>query len=86
MVKDPAADKDLVKLWMWFPGLILTIICVCVVMGVEFDMPVGMSLLSLSLAFFFSFLANQCSGATGGTTSHKFGLHPITQRLQTSYP
>ncbi|KAI9701688.1 MAG: hypothetical protein M1820_006316 [Bogoriella megaspora] len=64
MVEDPAAPEELVKMWMWAPGLIAVIICTCVVMGVEFDMPVGMSILSIFLAFFFSFLAVQCAGVT----------------------
>ncbi|KAF2090219.1 oligopeptide transporter [Saccharata proteae CBS 121410] len=64
VVEDPAAPEDQVKMWMWMPGLILSIICICIVMGIEFDMPVGMSLLSVFLAFFFSFLAIQCTGAT----------------------
>ena len=51
-------------MWMWLPGLVLSIICICVVLGVEFDMPVGMSLLSVFLAFFFSFIAIQCTGVT----------------------
>lgn len=64
MVKDSASDEELIKLWMWLPLLIVCIICCCVVLGVEFDMPVGMSLLSVFLAFFFSFLAVQCAGVT----------------------
>lgn len=36
----------------------------CVVLGVQYQMPVGMSLLSIFMAFFFSFLAIQCSGVT----------------------
>ncbi|KAF2709777.1 oligopeptide transporter [Pleomassaria siparia CBS 279.74] len=64
LVEDSAAPDELVKLWMWLPGLILSIICICVVLGVEFDMPVGMSLLSVFLAFFFSFIAIQCTGVT----------------------
>ncbi|USW50572.1 Putative oligopeptide transporter, OPT superfamily [Septoria linicola] len=64
LVKDFADDKDLVKWWMWFPALIAIIILTCVVMGVQFDMPVGMSLLSIFLAFFFSLLAVQCAGVT----------------------
>ncbi|KAF2476308.1 oligopeptide transporter [Lindgomyces ingoldianus] len=63
-VEDSAQPHELVKMWMWLPGLILSIICICVVLGVEFDMPVGMSLLSVFLAFFFSFLAIQCTGVT----------------------
>lgn len=63
-VQDFADEKDQVQWWMWLPLLILVIICACVVLGVQFDMPVGMSLLSVFLAFFFSFLAVQCSGVT----------------------
>ena len=64
-VEDPALPNDLVKMWMWMPGLILSIITICVVAGVEFELPVSMSVLSVFLAFFFSFLAIQCSGVTG---------------------
>ncbi|KAF2177042.1 oligopeptide transporter [Zopfia rhizophila CBS 207.26] len=64
LVDDSAEPHQLVKMWMWLPGLLLSIICICVVLGVEFDMPVGMSLLSVFLAFFFSFLAIQCTGVT----------------------
>jgi len=64
LVEDSAAEHELVKWWMWFPLLIIVIILSCVVLGVSFDMPVGMSLLSVFLAFFFSFLAVQCAGVT----------------------
>ncbi|KAF2007523.1 oligopeptide transporter [Amniculicola lignicola CBS 123094] len=64
MVQDSAEPHQLVKLWMWLPGLILSIITICVVLGVEFNMPVGMSILSVFLAFFFSFIAIQCTGVT----------------------
>ncbi|KAL1634554.1 hypothetical protein SLS56_002247 [Neofusicoccum ribis] len=64
VVEDPALPSERVRTWMWLPGLVITIITTCVVMGVEFDMPVGMSVLSVFLAFFFSFLAIQCTGVT----------------------
>ncbi|KAK4495390.1 hypothetical protein PRZ48_013721 [Zasmidium cellare] len=64
LVEDFAEDKDLVKWWMWFPMLIVVIILTCVVMGVQFEMPVGMSILAIFLAFFFSLLAVQCVGVT----------------------
>jgi OPT family oligopeptide transporter len=67
LVEDSAADHELVKMWMWIPGLLLSIICICVVLGVQYDMPVGMSLLSVFLAFFFSFVAIQCTGVTDTT-------------------
>jgi hypothetical protein len=65
LIEDPAKPSEQVKMWMWAPGLLITIICMCVVMGVQYEMPVGMSLLSIFLAFFFSFLAIQCTGVTG---------------------
>jgi hypothetical protein len=65
MVQDPAPAHDLPPMWIWGTGLILSIIGMCIVMGVQFHMPVGMTLLAVFLAFFFSFLAIQCSGVTG---------------------
>ncbi|KAF4549365.1 OPT oligopeptide transporter-like protein 3 [Elsinoe fawcettii] len=64
IVKDSAEPHELIPWWWWTPLLLLVIICTCVVMGVQFEMPVGMSLLSVFLAFFFSFLAIQCTGVT----------------------
>jgi len=64
MVQDPAADHELVKVWMWAPLLVLSIIACCLVLGLQFGMPVGESLLSVFLAFFFTFLAVQCAGVT----------------------
>lgn len=64
LVEDPAQDHELVKVWMWAPLLITCIIAICLVLGVQFDMPIGMSLLSVFLAFFFTFLAVQCAGVT----------------------
>ncbi|SMQ56288.1 unnamed protein product [Zymoseptoria tritici ST99CH_3D1] len=64
LVEDFAEDSQLVKWWMWAPLLVLVVIMTCVVMAVQFDMPVGMSILSIFLAFFFSLLAVQCAGVT----------------------
>lgn len=64
LVKDSASEDEQVKLWMWVPGLIAIIVLACVVMGTLYGMPVGESLLALFLAFFFSFMAIQCTGAT----------------------
>jgi hypothetical protein len=64
LVKDPAKPEEMVKWWWWAPLLLLMVVLICVVMGVQFDMPVGMSLLSIVLAFVFSFLAIQCTGIT----------------------
>lgn len=64
LVEDPAQPEEMVKWWMWAPMLVLVIILICVVMGIQYDMPIGMSLLSVILAFIFSFLAIQCTGVT----------------------
>jgi uncharacterized oligopeptide transporter (OPT) family protein len=64
LVEDPAKPEDMVPMWWWAPMLVLVIILICVVMGVQYDMPIGMSLLSVLLAFVFSFLAIQCTGVT----------------------
>ena len=65
IVLDPAPEHQQVKWWQWGPGLIISIILTCVVMGVQYQMPVGESVLAIFLSFFFSFLAFQCTGATG---------------------
>lgn len=67
LVEDPAKPNELVTWWMWAPLLVVVIICTCVVLGVQYEMPVGMSLLSVFLAFVFSFLAIQCCGVTDVT-------------------
>ncbi|KAL5349884.1 hypothetical protein ACLOAV_004918 [Pseudogymnoascus australis] len=61
---DPASRDEQVATWMWLPGLIVVLVMACVVMKSQFGMPVGEILLALFLAFFFSFLAIQSTGAT----------------------
>jgi hypothetical protein len=67
-VEDPAQDNELPRTWMWMLGLILSVVGMCAVLGSQYHMPLGMSLLSVFLAFFFSFLAIQCTGVTGTCT------------------
>lgn len=62
---DPAPRNEQVEIWMWLPGLIAVLFITCVVMKMEFNMPIVEVLLALFLAFFFSFLAIQATGATG---------------------
>lgn len=54
-----------IKQWMWLPGLIAVLILTCVVSKLQYDIPIVSSLLSLFLAFIFSFIAVQATGATG---------------------
>lgn len=65
LVHDPASEEDQVKMWMWLPGLLGVLILTCVVMYVQYGMPVTETCLALLLTFFFSFLAIQATGATG---------------------
>lgn len=53
-----------IKTWMWLPGLIAVLILTCVVSKLQFDIPVASSILSLVLAFTFSVIAIQSTGAT----------------------
>ncbi|KAF3482129.1 uncharacterized protein GIQ15_04888 [Arthroderma uncinatum] len=53
-----------IKQWMWLPGLIAVLILTCVVSKLQYGIPVPASLLSLFLAFIFSFIAVQATGAT----------------------
>ncbi|KAI9814903.1 MAG: hypothetical protein M1832_005631 [Thelocarpon impressellum] len=64
LVEDSATDDEQVKWYMWAPGLVLVIVLTCVVLGLQYHMPVGMSLLAILLGFIFSFLAIQCTGVT----------------------
>lgn len=64
-ISDPASSHEQVPMYMWMPGLIAVLCTTCVVMKTEFNMPVSEVLLALFLAFFFSFLAIQATGATG---------------------
>ncbi|KAF8244683.1 OPT superfamily oligopeptide transporter [Wilcoxina mikolae CBS 423.85] len=67
IVKDPAAEEDQVRLWQWGLPLILVIIATCVVLGLQYHLDVGLSLLAILLGFIFSFIAIQCTGATNTT-------------------
>lgn len=66
-VKDPFPDEQQVKTWQWFIPLILTIIFTCLVLGLQYHLSIGLSLLSIVLGFLFASLAIQCTGATDVT-------------------
>jgi len=66
-VEDFALAKDQVRTWEWGLGLIVTLIITCVILGVQYDMNVGLSLLASFLAIVFAFLAIQCGAVTDVT-------------------
>jgi hypothetical protein len=80
LVEDPALPNEIPAWWWWGPGLLLSIIGMCAVLGAQYEMPIGMSLLSVFLAFFFSFLAIQCTGVTDITPLTAVSLHSRTSR------
>jgi uncharacterized oligopeptide transporter (OPT) family protein len=67
MIQDPAADHELPQMYLWASGLILSMVSMCIVMKVQYDVPVGITLVSIILTIFFSFLAIQCTGVTDTT-------------------
>ncbi|KAI9755230.1 MAG: Cu-binding protein [Chaenotheca gracillima] len=97
LVQDSAKEEDQVKWWMWLPGLIAIMILTCVVLGLQYNMPIGESVLAIVLGFIFSFLAVQCTGVTditplttaskasqivlGGATKGQHWTVPDAQRL-----
>ncbi|PIA92693.1 putative oligopeptide transporter [Cercospora beticola] len=60
---DPAPPRERVPVWMWSTGTFLVIIFTCIVLGVQYDMSVGLAVLSVVLGFLFSCIATQ-SAAT----------------------
>jgi len=66
-IQDPAPEEDQVKLWQWGPSLIIVIIATCIVLGLQYHLNVGLSILAVLLGFIFAFLAIQCTGATDAT-------------------
>jgi hypothetical protein len=64
-MEDPAPAHELVKTWMWMPGLLITLFLGYLVMKLQYGMPLRETALALLMAFMFSFLAVQATGATG---------------------
>ncbi|TVY28884.1 putative metal-nicotianamine transporter [Lachnellula hyalina] len=71
-IEDPTSAEDQIKTWMWLPGLLVTIILACMVMKFQYSMPVRETFIALFMAFLFSFLAVQSTGATGKTQAPTF--------------
>lgn len=63
-IPDPSPSAQLVPAWMWSSGVLLAVFFSCLVLGLQFHINVGITILSIILAFCFSFIAAQSSGAT----------------------
>ncbi|KAL7273709.1 hypothetical protein RUND412_003416 [Rhizina undulata] len=67
VIQDPASKEDQVKFYEWGPGLVIVVIATCVVLGLQYHLNVGLSILAVILGFIFAFLAIQCTGVTDTT-------------------
>ncbi|SPO25491.1 related to permeases - unknown function [Ustilago trichophora] len=63
-IADPVAKSDQVPVWAWVGGLFLSIVFTCLVCCLQFHMNLGNVILAIILAFIFSFVGVQASGAT----------------------
>jgi len=61
---DPAPYEDRVKTWWWVSGTFIAIVVSCALMGTQFHMGVGETILALLLGFIFSFIGVQSAGDT----------------------
>ncbi|EPS39592.1 hypothetical protein H072_6670 [Dactylellina haptotyla CBS 200.50] len=65
--KDIFSAHEQVPTWMWGSMVVITTVLICVILGVMYGFPVGVSILSILFAFIFAFLAIQCTGASDTT-------------------
>ncbi|KAF8470055.1 OPT oligopeptide transporter protein-domain-containing protein [Kalaharituber pfeilii] len=63
-VDDIAGPEEQVAMWMWGPPLAICIVVTCIILGLQYHLEIGMSILAIFLGFIFAFLAIQCNGAT----------------------
>ncbi|KAH7169905.1 OPT oligopeptide transporter protein-domain-containing protein [Dactylonectria macrodidyma] len=64
---DEVAARHQIRSWMWVVGLVLSIVVTCVSAGVQWEMPVGMTLVSIIIAGMFTLLAVLSTGMTDMT-------------------
>lgn len=61
---DPVPKKDQVPIWVWAPMSLVAIVITCVVLGVAFEVNVGLSILGVILSVLFCFIGVLSAGAT----------------------
>lgn len=61
---EPYGPQDLVPIYWWVSGLILSVIFTCAIMGFYFGMPVYQTIVSVILAFIMAFVGIQAAGET----------------------
>lgn len=63
-IEDPSPESDQVPTWTWSGGVVLAITFSMIVLAVQYQVNPGLTILAVILAFIFSFIAAQSSGAT----------------------
>lgn len=66
-IEDPAPPHEQVKHWMWISGTIFSAVLAMIVFHFQWEMHPGLTILSVVLAFVFSFLAIQIGAVTDQT-------------------
>lgn len=63
-IEDPSPKSEQVPTWMWTAGLLASIAVSMIVLSLQYHVSPGLTILAVILAFIFSFIAAQSSGAT----------------------
>ncbi|KXJ92090.1 OPT oligopeptide transporter [Microdochium bolleyi] len=63
-IEDPSPKSEQVPTWLWSGGVLLSIAVSMIVLALQYNVSPGLTLLAVILAFIFSFIAAQSSGAT----------------------
>lgn len=64
MIEEPCPPHELVPMWMWFGGMLISIIFTCAILGTQYQQNVGVVLLAIVFAFLFSFIGAESCGRT----------------------
>ncbi|OZJ02039.1 hypothetical protein BZG36_05084 [Bifiguratus adelaidae] len=73
MIYDPIPKSQQVPQWMWMGGVVLSTFFTCLVLGLQFQQNVGITLLSIIFAFLFSMIGAECTGRTNITPVTSLG-------------
>lgn len=63
-IEDPSPKSEQVPTWAWSGGVVLAITFSMIVLSLQYQVNPGLTILAVILAFIFSFIAAQSSGAT----------------------
>lgn len=63
-IEDPSPKSEQVPTWTWSGGVLISIALSMIVLALQYQVSPGLTILAVILAFIFSFIAAQSSGAT----------------------